>query len=85
MIEEDPLFSTLLMNVYACMRLVDVLPETDLIKELENILTQQSNIIIDCVEKKEIFIKDLEKMWNKSISVIAQVKKLEKENRQTTT
>lgn len=73
----DPITATLLANILACLRLTQLLPETDLVNQLSICIQNQADIILELSEHRCICIQDLKKVNNHARKIIKQLDLLE--------
>lgn len=73
----SPIIYSLYMSSYAAVRLVHLMPKTDLCQELEEILLQQCSIIAGIIEGDRFLLKDIEAFIEECHQVAQQAEELD--------
>ncbi len=73
----DPITATLRAHILACLRLTQLLPETDLVNQLSICIQYQADVILQLSEHSSIYLHDLKKVNNHARKIIKQLDLLE--------
>lgn len=73
----DQLFHSFIMSLYACSKITEILPQTDLILDLEYLLISHASILGKCIENEPIYITEIEYLIEKARDSIKEIEILE--------
>ena len=74
--EKIAIFNSLFLGAFSILRIIDLLPKTDLVCDLQNISRQQSKILYLIVEEDQIGINELQLLSDLSNDILDQIKRI---------